>query len=59
MTLVIKNRNSLLIVTASVEADDITNWRIWLQEVTVFRDAALMEEDLSCLLFLTIIVNGY
>jgi hypothetical protein len=46
MALVIENRNSLLIVAAAVEANDFAYWSIWLQEVAVFRDSTLMEEDL-------------
>jgi hypothetical protein len=58
MALVIKDGHGLLIVTASVNSDDLAYWLIRLQEVAVFGDSALMEEGLGGLLFLAVIVNS-
>ena len=42
----------------AVDTDNVTDRLIWLQEIAVFGDSAFMEEDLGCLLLLTVIVNG-
>jgi hypothetical protein len=44
-------------VTGAVNTNDIANWLIRLQEVTVFGDSTFVEESLSGLLFAAVIVN--
>ena len=47
MALIVKDRDGLLIVTASSQPDHLTDRFIALDECAVFRDAALMEEGLA------------
>ncbi len=57
MTLLIKYRDSLLIVSFTGKSDHITDWGIALNEIAVLRDSTLVKESLALLIFSAIVIN--
>ena len=58
MSLIVENWNSLLIMASSIDANDIANRLIRLEEITVLRDSTFVIESLSRLLFCPVVVNS-
>jgi hypothetical protein len=45
-------------MAAAVNTNNASDWFIWLQEITVLRDSALMKEGLRCWSLGAIVINN-